>query len=54
MKSVALIAIVLSGCSYDRLKDQFITRLTVSKTAKLNHLLPDLILAATWGNEATG
>lgn len=53
-ESVALIAIVLSECSYDRLKDQLITRLSVSKTAKLNHLLLDLTLAATWGNEATG
>lgn len=43
-ESVALVASVLSGFSYGRLKDQFIRRLSVSERAKLNHLLMDLTL----------
>lgn len=41
---VTLVAGVLSGCSYTRLNDQLIRRLSVCERAKLNYLLTDLTL----------
>lgn len=42
-EAVELVCNVLEGCSYTRLKGQFIERLSVSETVKLKHLLREVL-----------
>lgn len=45
---------VLTECSYARFKDQLIRRLSVSETAKLNHILIDVTLGDRTPNQPSG